>query len=443
MSDLKEGDILAGKYRVERVLGEGGMGVVVAATHVALDERVAVKLMTQRAAEVGDAAGRFLREARAAVKLKSEHVARVRDVGTLESGSPYIVMEYLEGSDLAGVLAAQGTLPLPLAVDYLLQVCDAIAEAHAQGIIHRDLKPGNIFVTRDRDGEPFLKVLDFGISKMSFLGEQTDVVTHSTAILGSPVYMSPEQMKSSRDVTQTTDIWSLGVILYESLGGRVPFDEKTMGALMAKVLTEPPAPLEALRPDLPASFLAVVTRCLDKDPAQRFATVAELARALAPFATQPADARVARIETAGRNATLIPQDRPSRDSSALAVAPTLPLTGSAWSATGASTPRRSRMGLLGIGVAVAVVLGASFRVFGAHRSDPMPTAAAAVLPSSAPPAVSVSTAPPAPVSSAPSALPSAAPTLVARPVPTAHPPPPAKPAVHPTPPTDPFGTSRQ
>ena len=137
MAEVQEGDILAGKYRVERVLGEGGMGIVVAATHVALDERVALKFMTKGAMGIGDSAGRFLREARAAVRLKSEHVARVRDVGTLESGSPYIVMEYLEGSDLAGVLEARGKLPLPEAVDYLLQVCDAIAEAHSQGIIHR------------------------------------------------------------------------------------------------------------------------------------------------------------------------------------------------------------------------------------------------------------------------------------------------------------------
>ena len=247
------GDILAGKYRVDRVLGEGGMGVVVAATHIQLDERVALKFMLPAALEAPGATERFLREARAAVKLKSEHVAKVLDVGTLENGSPYIVMEYLDGTDVAGMLARAGKRPAAEACDYLIQVCDALSEAHGLGIVHRDLKPANLFVTRRSNSDPLVKVLDFGISKVTTLSDSASALTKSSVMLGSPLYMSPEQMKSSRDVDTRTDIWSLGVILYESLSGRVPFDGDTIGALMAKVLVESPPPMEDVSGRTPRS----------------------------------------------------------------------------------------------------------------------------------------------------------------------------------------------
>ncbi len=291
MSVVAVGDLLAGKYRVERVLGEGGMGVVVLAVHLALDERVAVKMMRPEALLREDGIGRFIREARAAVRLKSEHVARVLDVGTLESGAPYIAMEYLEGEDLAQRLAGS-RLSVPETVDLILQACDAIAEAHARGIIHRDLKPANLFITRGRGGEPLVKVLDFGISKVNSLGDRAESVTNSAVLLGSPLYMSPEQMKSSRDVQASTDIWSLGVILYEALGGRVPFDEHTIGALMARVLVEPPPPLSAIDSALPAELVLAVGRGLEKEPSQRFASVVELAASLAPFGPPSAADRV-------------------------------------------------------------------------------------------------------------------------------------------------------
>jgi len=329
MAEVKAGDLLAGKYRVERVLGEGGMGFVVAATHITLEERVALKFMRAEAMFREDGQQRFLREARAAVRLKSEHVARVLDVGTLEAGAPYIVMEYLEGADLSHVLGTRGGLPLAEVVDYVLQACDAIAEAHARGIIHRDLKPANIFVTRGRDGAPLIKVLDFGISKLNVLGDRPESMTSSATLLGSPVYMSPEQMKSSRDVDATADIWSLGIILYKAAGGRVPFDEQTMGALMAKVLTEPPPPLGLLRPDLPAGFVDVVGRCLEKEPGRRFTTIAALALALAPFGGAGTDERVARIVAMSRmgserpSSGLLPSPQTSPSST-----PHLPLSSS-------------------------------------------------------------------------------------------------------------------
>jgi serine/threonine protein kinase len=465
MSEVQEGDVLAGKYRVERVLGEGGMGIVVAATHIALEERVALKFMRAEATQREDGVERFLREARAAVKLKSEHVARVLDVGTLETGSPYIVMEYLEGSDLSEVLIQRGKLTLGEAVEYLLQACDAIAEAHSRGIIHRDLKPANLFVTRARDGAPLLKVLDFGISKMNVLGDRPESMTQSTAILGSPMYMSPEQMKSSRDVSPTTDIWSLGIILYEAVGGRVPFDEQTIGALMAKVLTQHPPALQTLRGDLPEPFVAVVARCLEKEPTQRYASVAELARALVPFATTPVEDRVARIEAMqrdirGSSTPSLPDSAERGSRGDLGIAATQPLTASSWSATGEPPAKRRGAGKVVAVVAVASLLTGGV-VFGAmHLSGkPAATTVAPVDPPPAPPPAATSAAPVStaatpsatadttPDNHPPATTPSAAPAvtgITAPRHPDHRPPPPTTKPGPPRPdPADPFGKSRQ
>jgi serine/threonine protein kinase len=194
---VREGELLAGKYRVERVLGEGGMGVVVAARHVELDERVALKFLLPGTLGQPDAVARFLREARAAARIRSEHVARVTDVGTLETGVPYMVMEFLEGADLSRILREHGPLPIEDAVDYVVQTCEAIADAHALGIIHRDLKPANLMLVTRSDGGSCVKVLDFGISKVSGPGQDAMAMTSTSTILGSPIYMSPEQMTSS------------------------------------------------------------------------------------------------------------------------------------------------------------------------------------------------------------------------------------------------------
>src|SRR5262245_41329189 len=220
-----EGTMLADKYRVERVLGRGGMGVVVAATHVELDQRVALKFLLPEAMESVEVVERFAREARAAVKIESEHVARVIDVGKLENGLPYMVMEYLNGRDLAALLDEQIKLSIDDALEYTLQACEAIAQAHALGIIHRDLKPANLFVTNRADGTTSIKVLDFGISKVSLAGSSPAEMnlTQTAAIMGSPTYMSPEQMRASRDVDPRADIWALGVIMYELLAGQPPF----------------------------------------------------------------------------------------------------------------------------------------------------------------------------------------------------------------------------
>lgn len=208
------GDVLAGKYRVDAVLGVGGMGIVVAATHLQLEQKVALKFLLPAAIQSPEAVERFLREGRAAVRLKSQNVAKVTDVGTLENGAPYMVMEFLHGADLAAVMAERGLLPVAEAVSYVLQACEAIAEAHSLGIVHRDLKPQNLFVTRKVDGRPLIKVLDFGISKS--MDTQSGLsLTRTSSIMGSPLYMSPEQMRSSKNVDQRSDIWAIGVVLYE------------------------------------------------------------------------------------------------------------------------------------------------------------------------------------------------------------------------------------
>jgi serine/threonine-protein kinase len=291
------GQVLAGKYRIERVLGQGGMGVVVAATHLQLDERVALKFLLPEALANPEIVARFAREARAAVKIKSEHVARVTDVGTLETGSPYMVMEYLHGSDLGGLVNERGPLPIEDAVDFILQASEAIAEAHALGIIHRDLKPANLFHTRRADGSACIKVLDFGISKVTGLANSgSDLsMTRTSTVMGSPLYMSPEQMASSRDVDVRTDIWALGIILYELLAGQVPFVADTMPQLCAMILQQPPPPLRNRRPDAPEALQNVISRALEKDPARRYANMGAFANALLPFASRSGRTSVERV----------------------------------------------------------------------------------------------------------------------------------------------------
>ena len=304
---LRPGDWIAGKYQVERVLGAGGMGVVVAARHAALRQTVAVKLLLPSAMRFPDAPARFLREAQAAVAIRSEHVARVLDVGTLDTGAPYMVMEYLAGKDLRALARERGPLPLDEAVDFVLQSGEALAEAHSLGIVHRDLKPANIFLTTRADGSPLVKVLDFGLSKVTGSGpEQERGLTATDVVAGSPEYMSPEQVRSLKDVDGRTDIWALGVALYELLTGHRPFHGPTAAAVCASVAADTPAPVRSLRPDLPEGIAKVIEGCLVKDRNRRTSTMGELAAALAPFAppeSSPSIERIARM-SAGSRASL-------------------------------------------------------------------------------------------------------------------------------------------
>lgn len=281
---VQKGDVLLGKYRVEHVLGEGGMGVVVAARHIHLGELFALKLLLPEALARADAIERFLREARAAARLKSEHVARVHDVGCFENGAPYMVMEHLHGHDLKSVLKARGPLSVAEAILYVHQACEAIGEAHSLGIIHRDLKPANLFLIHRTNGAPCVKVLDFGISKE--LDPQNKVgsdLTKTGMFLGSPHYMSPEQMGNVKLTDARSDIWALGVILFELLSGARPFAAEVMTELVTKVITMAPRSLRELRPDIPPALEAIVLRCLEKSPQHRFQSVGELMVALHPF----------------------------------------------------------------------------------------------------------------------------------------------------------------
>jgi eukaryotic-like serine/threonine-protein kinase len=292
---IQVGDVVAGKYRVDRVLGEGGMGVVVAATHEQLDERVALKFLRPVVASNPEVVQRFVREARAAVKVRSEHVARVLDVGTLASGTPYMVMEYLDGQDLAQTLAGRGPLPVGETVTYVLQACEAVAEAHSLGIVHRDLKPANLFLARRPNGRPVVKVLDFGISKITASGADNPVLTKAAAMMGSPSYMSPEQMVAAGSVDVRADVWALGVVLYELLTGKLPFVAETMPELVGMILQQGYTPVSALRPDVPPGLQATIDRCLQKDRALRHRNVAELAAGLVPFGPPRSDLSLERI----------------------------------------------------------------------------------------------------------------------------------------------------
>ncbi len=301
------GDILLGKYRVEDVIGIGGMGRVVRATHLYLHQPVAIKILLPVLAESTPTVERFLREAQSTVKLRNEHIARVMDVGTMPDGVPFMVMEFLDGFDLNQILRHHGPQLAQPVVDLVLQACEGISEAHALGIIHRDIKPSNFFITRRADGSNLLKILDFGISKTP---AGVSELTGTQTVVGTPTYMAPEQMRTARSTDPRSDIWSMGVVMYQMLVGRPPFEAETYAELVLKVGTEPPTPMFGVQ--LPAGLDAIVMRCLEKDPNNRIQNVGDLARMLAPYASDPLSAQQS-AERATRILTQ-PRDRMSLSS---------------------------------------------------------------------------------------------------------------------------------
>jgi serine/threonine-protein kinase len=414
---------LLDKYEVESVIGAGGMGVVVAARHLILGQRVALKFLRNAGSERPEIVTRFFREAQAAAKIQGEHVARVFDVGRLPSGVPFLVMEYLAGRDLAEVLRTEGPLPIERAVTYVLEACEALAQAHALGIIHRDLKPGNLFLVRSPDGAPFVKVLDFGISKSVSADGSSETLTGPQGILGSPLYMSPEQIRSSKTVDARSDVWSLGVILHELLAGRPPFEGDGAPSVFASIAADPPVPLQSVAPHVPAALAALVARCLEKSPDARPASVGELARGLLPFAPAEGRGSVDRITTVlGQSgATTIDPTSSLGHADTIHAATPPPLgTGTDWGRTGERRAPRSpsrpsplaAAALLAVlaGVGVVLVLRPATRAVEAPSSASAPAVDAA-----APPPPASTTAPPAaPAESTSAPAPSASATAAPR-----------------------------
>jgi eukaryotic-like serine/threonine-protein kinase len=427
---VKIGEIVAKKYRIDRSIGAGGMGVVVAAFHLELEQPVAIKFLNGDAAAREDANERFRREARAAARIRSEHVARVLDIELLDERIPYMVMELLEGNDLERELEQAGPLPTAVAVDYLLQAIDAVAEAHANGIVHRDLKPTNLFLARRPDGSRIVKVLDFGISKLVGSGSgRGAALTRSASMFGSPLYMSPEQMRSARDVDARSDIWSLGAILYELIAGRPPFNGDSMPALCVAILNDTPQPLQTFVPGVPPAIDEVLARCLARDVTARFQSVADLADALAPFSPGGyfyaerarrtlAQASLGSTTRLGSDAPVATPYRPSTPAAAPGVGAALRAdpTQAGWDKPGGRVTVTRRIGtiaaalvlLLGVGVLVRSLLTPA-ELQRAQAS--LPVAAAPAAPTvmaepAVPPAEPVS--PPTPPPSESTAAPSSA-----------------------------------
>jgi serine/threonine-protein kinase len=431
VTNLEPGTMLLGKYRIVRTLGMGGMGVVVQAQHVTLGSTVAMKFLLPQYVTVADAAQRFVREAQAASKIQSDHVAHVLDVGTLPEASdvPYMVMEYLEGQDLSRYVKSGHRFTPEEAIDYVIQAAEALAEAHREHIIHRDVKPANLFLTRHADGTPLVKVLDFGISKIAQEAQVADMgLTKTTAVLGSGYYMSPEQMRSAKNVDTRTDIYALGVCLYELLAGQPPFTADNFAELCLKVAMDPPTPLRQHRPDVPETLAEVIARAYARSPDERYPTMGAFVAALAPWASPhsyPAIEQVGRISAQMGDRVgmpslpslpppgsmppppmpMIPGAAPVPSDSSGAVVAGGPLSKSVATPSGAPSQKGGTPMWL-IAIAIAIVSGVGMFVGLGYVKAPPP---AAGVPASTAPAVVT----PPPASAAPSAAPTVTPVASA------------------------------
>ncbi len=401
------GQILADKYRIEETLGKGGMGAVYAARHLELGHKVAIKVLFR--AE-GDGAARFLREAQTCARLTGENVVRVFDVGRLPSLAPYLVMEHLTGKDL-GRVVREGPVAVADAVTYVLQACAGLVEAHAVGVVHRDLKPANLFLTARADGTPLVKVLDFGVSKLLRRGDAREgggelSITTTQAFVGSPLFMSPEQIRDSKDVDERADIWSLGVILYQLLTRRLPFPARTLPALLLAIGTDTPAPPSRVRRGVPAGLDACVRRCLEKDRDLRYPNLRALMADLAPFAAASSSALAVSAEM----------------SAPAAASATSPLASTGTSVSDARSqvvrePRRLRVVWLAVALA-GLGIGAASAVLVVERraATPAPTATATAAPTPSPTPSPTPTPSPSPIPSPiPTSIPTAMPSFTPRP----------------------------
>jgi eukaryotic-like serine/threonine-protein kinase len=419
-STFENGSVIAGKYRIQRQIAEGGNGVVVEAMHLALRQPVAIKYLKPGPRASSDIVERFEREGRLAAQLTSEHVVRVHDVGELGDGSPFMVMELLKGRDLGKVLVESGPLPIPRAVDYVLQTCDALAQAHALDIVHRDIKPENLILAERASNTPIVKVIDFGISKAA-PGRDRDGhwvrETSKNDRLGTPIYMSPEQLRSSSEVDARTDIWSLGVMLHEFLTQALPFNGDDLPQLCTNILLLSPMRLRDMRPGAPPELEAIILKCLQKSPDQRFRNVAELAQELAPFGPPGSQERAARIKDVLRVAGMSIRPAAPRPGSLDAVA-IRDLVAPALDGTEWRPPRRRGIVIFAVS---ALAMGALVALLSLGRTRASGTASATL-----PQSPTVSRVPPvgaaglAPAAVPPAAVtPAAVATAAGPPVPTA------------------------
>ncbi len=292
---LPQGTLVGGRYRIVRAIGSGGMGVVYEAVHDTLGQRLALKILNGDLARSADLAKRLEREAKTLARLESPHIARVIDVDVAPGAMPFMAMELLIGNDLDDEIVRRTSIPWREAVGWVLEACEAMRAAHANGIVHRDLKPANLFL-HQADGRRVVKVLDFGISKIT--AAQDVAVTLTQSVIGTPLYMSPEQMTRPREVDLRTDVWALGLVLYELVTGVAPFEAETPQAVAILIATKEPEPMSALMPGLPPGLDSVVLRAIRKAPAERFQSATELAEALA--AVLQGRANVDAVPAAGR-----------------------------------------------------------------------------------------------------------------------------------------------
>jgi serine/threonine protein kinase len=469
LKQLTVGTTVEGKYRVDEIIGKGAMGVVLAATHIHLKERVALKFLATRAhAQADDFHSRFRREAQVSAKLRNEHITRVLDVGMWREKIPFMVMDLLTGDDLRRTLrqAPEGRLSASTALDYIVQICEGLAEAHSHGIVHRDLKPSNLFVTKRHDGSDLIKILDFGISKWSAQEDQLEELTQTGVVLGSPKYMAPEQLFGSSTVDPRADIWSIGAIFYEMLTGRPPYDFPTLTRICAELAADrPPPTLMGFVPDLPPGLEAVVMRCFARDREHRVSNVAELAGDLldavdAPFASQVRQKIGSMLDPKGMGSQLVsssgamalgtPNYRslsmtgsiPSVSSSAAlraaaeAIPPSAATAGGVEAEAAGGAPEANRRKTLVVLALAAVLAGAAVLFFAFSGGHAQETTKGAPLASS--PSVGVAAqvptapAPPAPVTPLPVAAtaPVGEPSIAQVSAPAATPASPAAPRAH-------------